>query len=436
MDLTEEQILNLAPDESSKKSGRDLANPAKWVSKGVSEKALWGECQGSGSKPYQTQIDLTDLAFKCSCPSRKFPCKHGLGLFLFYARQKNSFANGTEPAWVAEWLNKRSEKQEKKAAAKDDKPVDEDAKEKRQQARTTKVADGITELQLWIKDIVRNGLLNMPDKGPAWFANTAKRMVDAQAPGLANLVTQLGDTSFYADGWQNQFLRQLLNMYLLSKGFQHIEHLDEPMQQEIKTWIGFAQNQEALREQTGIMDTWLVLAKQSSEADNITTERYWLYGTNSHQYALILQFIVRNGFAANQLSIVPGQFIQAELVYFPSVNPLRALVKRQINAAPVATYRCAANWEEVANAETELVSSMPVQSDRPWLVQQLRPVQERGAWWLADKDNHIMSLRCAQPILWQLLALSGGEAADLAVIGRQGVYAPAGIWKEGHYTSL
>jgi len=89
--LTEDQILTLAPDEASKKSGKDLANPSKWVSKGANEKALWGEAQGSGSKPYQTQVDLVNIAFKCSCPSRKFPCKHGLGLLLFNARQPNAF---------------------------------------------------------------------------------------------------------------------------------------------------------------------------------------------------------------------------------------------------------------------------------------------------------------------------------------------------------
>jgi hypothetical protein len=32
VNLTEDQILTLAPDEASKKAGKDLANPAKWVS--------------------------------------------------------------------------------------------------------------------------------------------------------------------------------------------------------------------------------------------------------------------------------------------------------------------------------------------------------------------------------------------------------------------
>src|SRR6185436_6036947 len=79
MNWTEEQVLSLAPDESAKKSGRELASPSKWVSRSANEKALWGECKGSGANPYKTQIDLSNIAFKCSCPSRKFPCKHGLG---------------------------------------------------------------------------------------------------------------------------------------------------------------------------------------------------------------------------------------------------------------------------------------------------------------------------------------------------------------------
>ena len=150
MNLTEDQILTLAPDEASKKSGKELSGPAKWVSKGVNEFALWGEAQGSGSKPYQTQVDLTNIAFKCSCPSRKFPCKHGLGLLLLYSRQQNTFTDNNAPAWVKDWIEKRGEKQEKKAIQ-DDKPVDEAAQAKRQQARQQKVTDGIAELQLWMK---------------------------------------------------------------------------------------------------------------------------------------------------------------------------------------------------------------------------------------------------------------------------------------------
>jgi hypothetical protein len=82
---TAEQILKLAPDAVSAKAAQGLLAPKKWTSLGANESVLWGACQGSGANPYQTQIDLAEPAFKCSCPSRKFPCKHGLALFLLFA---------------------------------------------------------------------------------------------------------------------------------------------------------------------------------------------------------------------------------------------------------------------------------------------------------------------------------------------------------------
>src|SRR5204863_1156463 len=127
--------------------------------------------------------------------------KHGMGLLLLYARQPKSFAIGELPPWVTEWINKRGEKSENNTNKKD-KLVDEAAQAKRQLAREQKVADGIEELLLWIKDIIRNGILNIPEKSEAFWENIAKRMVDAQAPGLSGMVRELSDISFYKEGWQ------------------------------------------------------------------------------------------------------------------------------------------------------------------------------------------------------------------------------------------
>src|SRR5689334_18942051 len=105
--LSRDEVLRMAPDASSAKSGHELAQPRKWVSIGADEIALWGECQGSGAKPYQVQVDWTDLTSKCSCPSRKFPCKHALGLMLIAATDSQSVASTAQPAWVNEWLTGR-----------------------------------------------------------------------------------------------------------------------------------------------------------------------------------------------------------------------------------------------------------------------------------------------------------------------------------------
>lgn len=98
---TTEQILALAPDVSSAKNGKALATPSKWVTLGNNKQAIWGECQGSGKTPYQTQIDLTEVAFRCNCPSRKFPCKHGLGLLILSINEPAAFKSQAPPAWVS-----------------------------------------------------------------------------------------------------------------------------------------------------------------------------------------------------------------------------------------------------------------------------------------------------------------------------------------------
>jgi uncharacterized Zn finger protein len=463
LDLSEEQILTLAPDESSKKSGKDLANPSKWVSKAISARALWGECQGSGSKPYQTQIDLTNLAFKCSCPSRKFPCKHGLGLLLLSARQPGLFQHSEEPAWVSEWLNKRIEKEEKLAEKKDSaKPVDEAAQAKRQQARQQKVGDGVAELLLWIKDMIRSGIHALPGKASGWWENMERRMVDAQAPGLANMVRTLGNTNFYKEGWQSECIEQLLRIYLLISGYRHLDRQDPLLQADINSQLGFTINQEELKGSEGVLDTWLVLGKQSSEDQGITTERYWLFGATTRRYALILQFLVRGQGA--QLSLTPGLSIRAELVFFPSAAPLRALIRRQINVrelgsgrsltqSPQITNVCPpdeplsgspgadssaegqgfANWKELTDSTTATVSVLPFDGPRPYIVRRLTPVLQGQQWWLKDEEQTIMPIKENFRPIWKVLSLGGGEHLDMALIGKDRIFEPIGVWHDRQY---
>ncbi len=118
MELNRDQVLALAPDASSAKAATGLLADGKWDTLGADARALWGECKGSGAKPYQVQVELGALASRCSCPSRKFPCKHGLALMLMYAQGNPRFASASAPPdWVTQWLVSRQERSAKKEAA-------------------------------------------------------------------------------------------------------------------------------------------------------------------------------------------------------------------------------------------------------------------------------------------------------------------------------
>ena len=105
MQISAESVLALAPDAASAKAANGLTKPGQWPLLGANEAAVWGECQGSSR--YQTQVDLSGPSFRCSCPSRKFPCKHGLALLLLWAKNPAQFQASAPPAWVTEWLAER-----------------------------------------------------------------------------------------------------------------------------------------------------------------------------------------------------------------------------------------------------------------------------------------------------------------------------------------
>src|ERR1700757_2443040 len=106
--LSLEKIEALAPDQSSVDAARKLLKSGSWPRLAWDGAELvWGECQGSGATPYRVVISESDAGYKCTCPSRKFPCKHSLALMWMRAEGKLAFAPGTPPQWVNDWLARR-----------------------------------------------------------------------------------------------------------------------------------------------------------------------------------------------------------------------------------------------------------------------------------------------------------------------------------------
>jgi hypothetical protein len=180
-----ERVLQLAPDAAAAKAGRALASASKWPVLGASADAVWGACQGSGKAPYQSVVELAEPAFRCSCPSRKVPCKHAVGLLLLWA--DGVAAESVPPEWVRAWLAERSERARRaEVRAESSKVPDPVAASKRAAQRVERVAGGVAELSVWLGDQAGRGLGGLERGGRIELAGMAARMVDAQAPGLAS----------------------------------------------------------------------------------------------------------------------------------------------------------------------------------------------------------------------------------------------------------
>ena len=103
------RVLALAPDAPSQRAAESLASGRSWRLAGAAEPgALWGECRGSAATPYRTVVDLAGPAYRCSCPSRKFPCKHALALLLLWADGSVENDAGEPPDWAVGWLTERA----------------------------------------------------------------------------------------------------------------------------------------------------------------------------------------------------------------------------------------------------------------------------------------------------------------------------------------
>lgn len=411
LNLTEEQILKLAPDDASVKAGKGLAAPSKWVLREYSDRALWGHCQGSGSTPYQTRIDLQDFAFGCSCPSRKIPCKHTLGLLLLYASQPQLFTAAGEPGWVSSWLAKRSENAEKKEQRKKEKteaPVDEAAQAKRMAARNKKVLGGIDDLQNWLKDILRNGLLNVPERAYALFDGIAKRMIDAQAPGLAAFVRSLAEIDYYDDSWKYELTERLARLYLLAESYKNIDRLPDGWQQELRTLIGYNQSKEEILAGESVTDEWLVLACETKLQDRLTAYSYWLYGKQTNRYALYLAFVTQGNIP--EYNLVPGCVINGEVCYYKGINPMRVLIKQFQPAGKPFEPDCLPDIASAMAVYRSYMQQNPFTFEVPLFLSGLHLINEKGKWMLTDKKSDVVPVIINEKNRIRLLAITGGNA--------------------------
>lgn len=425
---TVDQILALAPDAGSAKAGKELAVARKWVNLGANAEAAWGECQGSARVPYQTQIDLREPAFKCSCPSRKFPCKHGLGLFLLLAGQPAIFRHIEPPAWVSDWLAKRSQKAEQppkpsaQIAEKADPAAGQKAQAKRAAQRAARVAQGLEELQRWLNDLTRQGLASAQGQPDSFWEAPAARLVDAQAPGLARRVRQLAAIPASGEGWQGRLLEQAGRLHLAIEGYRRLENLPPENQADVRSVIGWAQDQDELLLQAGRQERWLVLGRRVEEealgaltrASMLKIQRTWLWGLDTHRPALVLHFATPG--QPLDASLPPGTQLEAELVYFPGAFPLRAVVKQRAGTGqPAAALPGYADWQAATAAYAAALAANPWVDTFPLALEAAVPRQNGEKWGLCDPAGrwNPLSPDCTFP--WQLFALSGGH--PLAVFG-------------------
>jgi hypothetical protein len=409
-----ERVLALAPDASAAQAGRGQASRSKWQSLGTDGQALWGLCQGSGKNPYQVRVALADLTGQCSCPSRKLPCKHVLGALLLLAA--GEVAQGEPPAFVVEWLDKRNARAEKsveRAQAKRPGPADpESAREaaKREERRDARMEAGIAELKGFVEDLVAGGFAHAEVREPKFWDARARRLVDAQLPGLARQVGELAGTALGARDWPERLLAKLSLIYLAACAYERRETLAAPQQADLMRVFGVAQRQVGLADGDVVEDLWCVLGERREEIDHLRALRTWLYGWHSQRFALLLAFAPPGQPLTNGL--VQGANVALTLGFFEGSEPLRAApIEGQmvapdavVAAPPGATVSAALDRIAAARCRDPWLHPLPV------LVGATLRRDALDDWWLVDASGDALAFQAPREGAWPWLAASGGRA--------------------------
>jgi hypothetical protein len=392
--LSREKIERLAPDQASLAAARKLLKPAQWPTLASGGDGLiWGECQGSGATPYRVAVTEADAGYKCTCPSRKFPCKHSLALMWLRADGAAEFAPGTPPQWVGDWLGRRRGPSAPTPAGAGEAAraspsiaalVDEDAsqapdpeaaarseaqRERNRQRREALVAQGIAATEQWLADQLDRGIAGFDQRAAQDCATLARRLVDAKAGGLANRVAMLPPKLFgLHDGQRGPAAAEALaSLYLVSQAYLRQDKLPEPLRAEVRQAVGWTVSREELLADPAaerLSGAWRVLGvRDEVQPDRLRRIETWLECRDGgERHALLLDYVpVAGGTTGNMF--LPGEVLQAELVFYPSSAPLRALL-----ASHGGTATAQAEWSGPDRTLGEAVDAWRVAlAANPWL---------------------------------------------------------------------
>jgi len=461
---TPEQVLLLAPDRASAAAATSAADLAAWSAAGCDDDAIWGQYVATSAEPYEVAVDLGGPAFRCTCPSRKVPCKHCLGLLLLHAQQR--VVPARRLPFVEQWMHRRDRhptaheadgatQPDPGAAGDEPATVSDDVSgapssraaasaEQRDQRRTERaerMRAGLTELDRWLADRIRTGLAAPELADPATWDRIAARLVDAQCGGLANRVKRVASRVGQHARWHEDVLEEMAVLHALARGALRTSVLPEHLADGVHAATGLTVARDDVLAGVPSTATWLVAGESRVREDRITVQRTWLCAQGQGDdgrvvttWAMVLAF----GAFGNEVSSehVVGSALDADVHWYPGATPLRALVGRQHAAASTPAHP--PHPHEVADAVAEAGWAI---AREPWIerypvVVSVVPVPVgNGRWLLAD---HTGSVPIA-PGFWrlaELVAVSGGR--PVTVMGEQSAdgLMPLTAWVDAQVVRL
>ncbi|MDQ0672661.1 hypothetical protein QFZ36_000222 [Pseudarthrobacter siccitolerans] len=405
---SEDRVAGAAPDAASLAAARKLARPGPWSGTGSNDVLVWGKCQGSGKTPYQVSVDIAAPAYRCSCPSRKFPCKHALALLLLWSRGEAADGGMEAAGYAQEWAAQRADRATERGRREPEQPADPAAQAKRLADRLALMDAGISDFSRWLADLVRTGMASARTQPYSWWDGAAARLVDAQLPGLAEQVRAMGSDIHARSDWTDHLLHRAGRWWALTKAWSLREHLTPEELADLRVAVGWTVPAAEVRGTEALPGPWLVLGAHRTDDGRLQQQRTWLRGPDG-TVVLILDFAARSeSLATPQLA---GSVLDATVARYPGSAPQRAMFAGTVG--PRGTAETLGQGSSIASAlsdESAAVALSPWRERHPVLLAGVR-VCTGGSGWLQDETGDALPLVDAP--LDALLALTGGHPVDL-----------------------
>lgn len=442
MALTLAVVQALAPEQSVLSSAGKLLAPKHWVRVARSDAfdVVWGECQGSGANPYLVVADVADHGYKCTCPSRKFPCKHTLALMWKFAETPDQFGADEPPAWVQEWLGRRKRGSARAAPAATGEAPAKDldaaraaappeaapsaeelekrakAAERRRQHADEALRAGLDDLRQWVHDQLRAGAATFVDDAAARCRRIAARLNDAKAATLASRVDELPSRllGLPRDCRADAALLEFGQWTLLARAWTAA-----PDDADARAGLLQAPTRDAVLADASslrVRSTWEVVGNRvETRRDGLVSQATWLLDVvqSTPRFALLLDFFPASA-GRRSAAFVPGQRFAAELTFHPGRYPLRAVVSdgQSASVAPDSVSSCATPPTDPLTAHREHLARVPWAMQTPLLLgsgQLLKDAQGQ-LWWRSAPDRALRVAPLADDAFWRGATLQGAVA--------------------------
>ena len=445
----------MAPSPSSLGAAESIAVPQRWAGLGCDDRSLWGRCSGSGAEPYETAVDHVDVAWRCSCPSRKLPCKHALALLVMWVR--GMVPEAAPPPGVARWARARAGRADgaaakagRRARRRDgsrcdrsridavadtdtgagagtdtggdagtgDDPDSPDRPEpmpppdgdRSRDERVARMREGLVELDRWLDDRIRTGLADPSLARYATWDDLAARLVDARAGALANRIRRLAGLVGSDPDWHAACSPSSVCCTCSPRPASDcpICQVRWPIRSPPRPDGRCARPTCSPAFPTPI--DWIVAGRSDTREDRIEVRRCWMRGASSGRWAMVLSFAAYR--QSLDTSLVVGTAVHADLHRYPG-PALRALVGDRFGDPEPLVAPPASSIVEACDEIGTAVAHEPWLERHPATVL-AAPTRHGGRWVLTD-DSGALPMLATPRALATVLAATGGEPATITV---------------------